>query len=538
MRVFLLIVSAVATVAAYRVWIPLIGMAAPVGAITYCFSWIGLLNGTEIFPNPWAAILALATTGLVARRVEGGDLRHAILAAVTIGGLALIRPTEAIALGAAIAIWILVFRRNSWRVLAGLGAGLALGWLPWIVEMSVRFGGPIGAFEEGASAGQVDARTGVVENVLVHLAATDGRRADLGAPVAGIVWWVMLGVVAAIATRARPAGSSDPCRSWRSSVRSSSRASTSSCVGDGPLGSSRRPRPRVDPGQHASDSPSEVRGSPGSSPGSPGVPAAAPASLGDLAGDGGHRYLVEADDLDGRIRVGRADVAAARGRGDPRVPDATRVADDDVRLGMRRLGPGSSRRSHRRPARRARQRGRPGVRDPGSGGRRGRLRCVGRPSSSSRVPPSRGTSTSGPEGAASTRISCGEPAAPRDRADVRRDALSCTAGPSPDDERSLTSPPALLDSVGLGTDPGPTEEEQLAGARREIEHVVFIIKENRTFDHFFGRFPGANGATHGYTWTVPASRSEEPRRMPSGPSTLHRRARRRERWPDELLRPA
>jgi phospholipase C len=32
-----------------------------------------------------------------------------------------------------------------------------------------------------------------------------------------------------------------------------------------------------------------------------------------------------------------------------------------------------------------------------------------------------------------------------------------------------------------------------------IEHVIFIIKENRTFDHYFGRYPGADGATHGET---------------------------------------
>ena len=36
-------------------------------------------------------------------------------------------------------------------------------------------------------------------------------------------------------------------------------------------------------------------------------------------------------------------------------------------------------------------------------------------------------------------------------------------------------------------------------ARRRIEHVVFLIKENRTFDHMFGRFPGADGATTGVT---------------------------------------
>src|SRR5215831_9219256 len=28
-----------------------------------------------------------------------------------------------------------------------------------------------------------------------------------------------------------------------------------------------------------------------------------------------------------------------------------------------------------------------------------------------------------------------------------------------------------------------------------IQHIVFIIKENRTFDNMFGTYPGANGAT-------------------------------------------
>ena len=28
-----------------------------------------------------------------------------------------------------------------------------------------------------------------------------------------------------------------------------------------------------------------------------------------------------------------------------------------------------------------------------------------------------------------------------------------------------------------------------------IKHIVFFIKENRTFDNYFGTYPGANGAT-------------------------------------------
>jgi phospholipase C len=43
------------------------------------------------------------------------------------------------------------------------------------------------------------------------------------------------------------------------------------------------------------------------------------------------------------------------------------------------------------------------------------------------------------------------------------------------------------------------DPQQLALARRHIKHVIFLVKENRTFDTYFGRFPGADGATSGLT---------------------------------------
>jgi len=36
-----------------------------------------------------------------------------------------------------------------------------------------------------------------------------------------------------------------------------------------------------------------------------------------------------------------------------------------------------------------------------------------------------------------------------------------------------------------------------AAQTNPIKHVVIIVKENRSFDHYFGTFPGANGATTG-----------------------------------------
>jgi phospholipase C len=63
---------------------------------------------------------------------------------------------------------------------------------------------------------------------------------------------------------------------------------------------------------------------------------------------------------------------------------------------------------------------------------------------------------------------------------------------------------AVSCSVGE-SDPSPQTKPSPASTPREgtssipIEHIVFIIKENRTFDHYFGRYPGADGATHGRT---------------------------------------
>lgn len=45
-------------------------------------------------------------------------------------------------------------------------------------------------------------------------------------------------------------------------------------------------------------------------------------------------------------------------------------------------------------------------------------------------------------------------------------------------------------SVPPSTQPGPS-------GIRLIQHIVFMVKENRTFDNYFGTFPGADGATSG-----------------------------------------
>ncbi|HEX2235143.1 MAG TPA: alkaline phosphatase family protein [Actinomycetota bacterium] len=61
----------------------------------------------------------------------------------------------------------------------------------------------------------------------------------------------------------------------------------------------------------------------------------------------------------------------------------------------------------------------------------------------------------------------------------------------------------------------PTRPETPAAAEDEIpekipiKHIIFIVKENRTFDNYFARYPGADGATFGKTSTGETVRLSE-----------------------------
>jgi phospholipase C len=61
--------------------------------------------------------------------------------------------------------------------------------------------------------------------------------------------------------------------------------------------------------------------------------------------------------------------------------------------------------------------------------------------------------------------------------------LAVTVGFTWSDGRSPPRPP-LVDAAGIPT-------------ATPIKHVIFLVKENRTFDQLFGRYPGADGTTTG-----------------------------------------
>ena len=78
---------------------------------------------------------------------------------------------------------------------------------------------------------------------------------------------------------------------------------------------------------------------------------------------------------------------------------------------------------------------------------------------------------------------------------------------------------------GAAPDAGPTSLEL---ARARLNHLVFIIQENRSFDHYFGTYPGANGLPP--TTCIPNPRSPGGCAHPyhdalvNNPDTPHERA--------------
>ena len=203
-HLYLTILSAVAVTLAFRVWIPLIGLAAAIGAFLFSFGWLALASGSAVMPNFSAAILGVAVAGLVLRRLEGAGMAFAIGAAVALGAMALVRPTEAVVAAGAIGLFVLIVRWTSWRLLLGMGAGLVAGWLPWILEMSIRFGGVSGALEAANSAGHL-AVASVRDNIVAHLSFTYGREKPPagGPPFEGLLWWGMLVILSGLGLRRR-----------------------------------------------------------------------------------------------------------------------------------------------------------------------------------------------------------------------------------------------------------------------------------------------------------------------------------------------
>jgi hypothetical protein len=199
LRLFLAVASAAALIASFRMWVPVVGFAAAAAALLFAGSWPALFYGSELMPNLWVALIGVAATAVLARRLTDREGRYDELVA---GGLvavaALIRPLDAVVLTAALVLLPVALRRASAAWTVHLVLGLIAGWTPWLVEMTGRFGSPGEAFAAAARLGHTG-RWSLVENARQYLALSDGPSigpvAEPDVPVSGLLWligWLIL----------------------------------------------------------------------------------------------------------------------------------------------------------------------------------------------------------------------------------------------------------------------------------------------------------------------------------------------------------
>ena len=103
-----------------------------------------------------------------------------------------------------------------------------------------------------------------------------------------------------------------------------------------------------------------------------------------------------------------------------------------------------------------------------------------------------------------------EPSIPDEPEDKPAAPSPVTGEPDPGDVSGL--PDFVVNQVGPQLAAQLDAGNPVPQARKKIKRIVFIIKENRSFDHMFGRFPGADGATEGQTCdgdTVELSRAPD-----------------------------
>jgi hypothetical protein len=200
-RVFLEVASAAALTTIFLLWVSVIGWAAPVAAFILGFSWLGLFYGSEVMPNLWAALLALAAFACWMRYVRGSD-RALWLTSLCLGIMVLFRAQDAVAPAAVLGLWALIRPQRRVRAVAILAAGFVLGLTPWLIEMTVRYGSPAAGLREAESITQLG-HTSFGHSLVQYFLLTDG---PLGGPdtsgripVVGGLWCAAISILVALA---------------------------------------------------------------------------------------------------------------------------------------------------------------------------------------------------------------------------------------------------------------------------------------------------------------------------------------------------
>ena len=199
-RVAIAILASVALVLAFATWTTTIGRGAVWACGVFGASWLALAQGSAVMPNLWAAIAAVGAVGATAtawRNARRGWLVAAgALAALTM----MFRPIDGAIVVATLVAWTAI--RRAWMAGSAVLVGGVVGIAPWVIEMTVREGGPSAALASAMFAGHVGTRD-PFRTGIDHLWLSDGpfTGAVDGPSILPLLWLVAAGVLVAAGLR-------------------------------------------------------------------------------------------------------------------------------------------------------------------------------------------------------------------------------------------------------------------------------------------------------------------------------------------------
>ena len=196
-RTYLILMSSVALLLSFGVWIRLVRWGAVIAAALFATSWMTLFFGGQISPNLYSAFIVVAALGFAVRYLWMRSISSLWAYAILASAAAFIRPLDGVTLiaGAAVLSLILGLRINRAAVLGAAGAlGLVVGVVPWVIEAWFRFDGPLQRLQRTREL----VGGGLTNNFTEYLNLLDGPLVWTGTPE-GVSTQAIVWLVAAVA---------------------------------------------------------------------------------------------------------------------------------------------------------------------------------------------------------------------------------------------------------------------------------------------------------------------------------------------------
>jgi hypothetical protein len=198
-RLFLIAVSAVGLVLAFRVWLRVLdGRCVVVAALLFASLWQVHVYGSEVYPNYWIGLLAVAAVGWAAGLEQDQRLAGYASGACLVG-ITLLRPGDAGWLW--LALVVASRRYEPWRtarLARSSTIALAVGLVPWVVEAQLRYGGLIHRMgKSSATEGGLSPHLGFLYEARAAYGPLLCRPCTSAAhPLALSLWWVLAAALA------------------------------------------------------------------------------------------------------------------------------------------------------------------------------------------------------------------------------------------------------------------------------------------------------------------------------------------------------